>query len=91
MKSYDQLRDISIHTFECDHLRSLLSLGKCANNMAALFYNTIEPRYMRSFYLPLEIEHFILEHAPQFTIILGLFLCEFVICELNFLVHIYRM
>ncbi len=30
------------------------------------FYNTGEPRYMRSFYLPLEIEHFILEHAPQF-------------------------
>jgi len=55
----------------------------------SMFISNLEstggPRYMRSFYLRIRVNAiekwpFFLEPILQFTVIVGLFICEFIIC-----------
>ncbi len=58
------------------------------------FHSTGGPRYMRSFYLQIwcicncKLTIF-LERIRKFTVIIGLFICKFIICESDFSVPIY--
>ncbi len=60
------------------------------------FASTGGPHYMRSFYLGFHVSSIpnwpiFWNVSPHFTVILGLFICEFIICEPDFLVPIYRI